>query len=190
MHKNLAFSTVHQVLGAGPDIYAVDVLPGFTLQEVANGIDGVPGPAGRPSSPWPTAGPCPPPTSPRAPPTWRACSGRAHLVLPGETDRQLLTTMVDRFDRLAQTVGLTPASAAALGLTPYQVVIAASIVQKEGYYVKNMAPVARVIYNRLAQRIPLQMNSTVLYSLGQDGGVVTPADLKPTPPTTATCTPA
>ena len=47
---------------------------------------------------------------------------------------------------------------------------------------------ARVIYNRLAQGIPLQMDSTVLYSLGQDGGAVTPADLKFNTPTTRTCT--
>jgi len=55
-------------------------------------------------------------------------------------------------------------------------VTVASIVEKEGYIKKNMPMVARVIYNRLARGTPLQMDSTVLYSLGQDGGPVTPAD--------------
>jgi UPF0755 protein len=41
-----------------------------------------------------------------------------------------------------------------------------------------MPKVARVIYNRLANNMPLQMDSTVLYALGQDGGPVTPADLR------------
>ena len=41
-----------------------------------------------------------------------------------------------------------------------------------------MPKVARVIYNRLAQGTPLQMDSTVLYALGQDGGPVTSQDLK------------
>ena len=41
-----------------------------------------------------------------------------------------------------------------------------------------MPKVARVIYNRLAQDTPLQMDSTVLYALGQDGGPVTSQDLK------------
>ena len=41
-----------------------------------------------------------------------------------------------------------------------------------------MPKVARVIYNRLAQGMPLQMDSTVLYALGQDGGPVTSQDLK------------
>ena len=52
-------------------------------------------------------------------------------------------------------------------------ITAASIVEKEGYIFKNMPDVARVIYNRLAAGTPLQMNATVLYSLGQDGGAVT-----------------
>ena len=56
--------------------------------------------------------------------------------------------------------------------------IAASIVEKEGYYPVNMPKVARVIYNRLARGGPLQMDATVLYYLGMDGGTVTPAMLQ------------
>ena len=41
-----------------------------------------------------------------------------------------------------------------------------------------MPEVARVIYNRLAQGMPLQMDSTVLYAIGQDGGPVTSKDLQ------------
>ncbi len=55
-------------------------------------------------------------------------------------------------------------------------ITAASIVEKEGYYPVNMPDVARVIYNRLAREMPLQMDSTVLYALGQDGGPVTAQD--------------
>jgi UPF0755 protein len=101
-----------------------------------------------------------------------------YLMLPGETDATLLQDMVTRFDQQAEAAGLTTASASALGLTPYQVITTASIVEKEGYIFKNMPDVARVIYNRLAAGTPLQMDSTVLYSLGQDGGPVTPQDLQ------------
>ena len=41
-----------------------------------------------------------------------------------------------------------------------------------------MGPVARVIYNRLADGMPLQMDSTVLYAEGRDGGPVTAKDLQ------------
>jgi UPF0755 protein len=84
--------------------------------------------------------------------------------------------MVRRFDGVADRVQLAT-GAAQLGLTPYQVVIAASIVQKEGFVVKNMGSVARVILNRLSKDMPLQMDSTVLYAEGRDGGPVTSKDL-------------
>ena len=63
-------------------------------------------------------------------------------------------------------------------MTPYEMLTVASIVEKEGYIPVNMPDMARVIYNRLARGIPLQMDSTVLYALGQDGGPVTSQDLK------------
>jgi UPF0755 protein len=101
-----------------------------------------------------------------------------YLVLPGESDLTIVQAMVTRFDRDAQSVGLSTASAAAQGMTTYQVITVASIVEKEGYYTFNMPKVARVVYNRLARGIALQMDSTVLYAIGQDGGPVTSADLK------------
>ena len=105
-----------------------------------------------------------------------------YLALPGESDATLLQAMVTRFEQQAATAGLNATSANALGYSPYQLIIAASIVEKEGYYPKNMPDVARVIYNRLANAMPLQMNATVLYSLGQDGGPFTSQDLTlPTP---------
>ncbi len=79
---------------------------------------------------------------------------------------------------------------AADGVTPYQAITVASIVQKEAISpgdsatatADNVGPVARVIYNRLARGTPLQMDSTVLYAEGRDGGPVTPADeATPTP---------
>ncbi|HUI04814.1 MAG TPA: endolytic transglycosylase MltG, partial [Acidimicrobiales bacterium] len=66
---------------------------------------------------------------------------------------------------------------AALGISPYQAITVASIVQKEGVYPENLGKVSRVVYNRLARGKPLQMDSTVLYSEHRDGGPVTPADL-------------
>ena len=76
-----------------------------------------------------------------------------YTVVPGETDRQLLQRMVDRFDSQADALGLA-AGAARLGYTPYQVVTVASIVEKEGVITKNMGPVARVIYNRWPAAYP------------------------------------
>jgi UPF0755 protein len=85
--------------------------------------------------------------------------------------------MVTRFDAQATRLGLTPTTRVD-GLDAYQLLTAASIVEKEGYYPVNMPDVARVIYNRLARGGPLQMDATVLYYLHRDGGTVTPLMLQ------------
>jgi UPF0755 protein len=100
-----------------------------------------------------------------------------YVINPGESPARLAQTMEKRFVKQAASVGLT-STTTLQGLNAYQLVIAASIVEKEGYYPVNMPKVARVIYNRLARGGPLQMDSTVLYYLGMDGGTVTPAMLQ------------
>ncbi len=45
----------------------------------------------------------------------------------------------------------------------------ASLVQAEGGRLSDYPKIARVIYNRLAQGIPLQLDSTVLYGLNTFG---------------------
>ena len=179
LHQNQTFAEVRAILAAGPNIYPVDVRPGFTLSEVAARVDSIPGHAQGGFESAARSGVVHSVFSPPGSNNLEGMLGTgSYLILPGESDITIVRDMVQRFDRDAQATGLSTASAAALGLTPYQVIITASVVEKEGYYAFNMPKVARVIYNRLAQGLPLQMDSTVLYALGQDGGTVTPQDLK------------
>jgi UPF0755 protein len=179
-YKNESFGDVRATLSGGPNVSAMNVLPGYTLQEMASKLDAVQtdlgtkllslARSGAVRSPWEVAG-----TN-----NLEGLLGAgSYRVLPTTSAMTLLTEMVNRFDQQAAAAGATPAAAQGLGLTPYQLVIAASIVQKEGYMpTSNFGPVARVIYNRLAAGMRLAMDSTVLYSLGQDGGPVTSADLQ------------
>jgi UPF0755 protein len=179
LHENQTFAQVRAILDAGPNILAVTVNPGLTLHEVAERVDDLPGHGEGSFAKIAASGVVHSAFSPAGSNNLEGMLGTGnYLILPGETDTAILTTMVDRFDAQATAAGLSTSSAAAFGLTPYQIITAASIVWKEGYIPKNMPDVARVIYNRLAADMPLQMNSTVLYSLGQDGGPVTSADLK------------
>jgi UPF0755 protein len=179
LHQNQSFSEVRALLAAGPNIFPVDVRPGFTLSEVGAQVDSIPG---HKSGGFQAAASSGAVHSAFSPPGSNDLEGMLgtgeYLVVPGETDLAIVRDMVNRFDADATELGLSTASAAALGSTPYEVITVASIVEKEGYYTFNMPKVARVVYNRLAQNIPLQMDSTVLYALGQDGGPVTPQDLK------------
>lgn len=52
-------------------------------------------------------------------------------------------------------------------LTPERVMIVASLLEKEAI-TSDFPKVARVIYNRLAKGIPLQLDSTVNYALGRN----------------------
>ncbi len=58
-------------------------------------------------------------------------------------------------------------------LDPYQAVIVASIIGAETNRPEDYAKVARVIYNRLQAGKRLQMDSTIHYVVGRDGGVFT-----------------
>jgi UPF0755 protein len=179
LHQNQTFGEVRTILAAGPNIYPVDVRPGFTFSEVASQVDSIPGHDEGGFQRAATAGTVHSAYSPAGSNDLEGMLGTGeYLVLPGESDDTVLADMVRRFDQDTQADGLTTASAAALGVTPYQLLTAASIVEKEGYIPVNMPKVARVIYNRLAQGQPLQMDATVLYALGQDGGPVTSKDLQ------------
>jgi UPF0755 protein len=177
MDENLTYGQVRAVFAAAPNIYPITVEPGYALSEVAARVDVLPGHEGTSFAKVAASGVVRSTFSPAGSDDLEGLIGTGnYLVVPGETDAQVLGQMVTRFDRQATAAGLTTASASALGLTPYQVITAASVVEKEGYIKANMPDVARVIYNRLANNMDLQMDSTVLYALGQDGGTVTPAD--------------
>lgn len=177
-HRNETFSAVRTILSGGPDVFSVDVLPGLTLSEVSERVADLPLPLKGSFVEAQKDGSVTSAYSPAGSGSLEGLIGTGeYQVLPGETATQLLSQMVQRFNKQAASLHLTQA-AANLGFTPAQLVIVASIVEKEGYIDKNMGKVSRVVYNRLADGKPLQMDSTVLYSLGQDGGTVSAADLQ------------
>jgi UPF0755 protein len=58
----------------------------------------------------------------------------------------------------------------------------ASLVQAEGGRLSDYPKIARVIYNRLAQGMPLQLDSTVLYGLNTYGIIASDQQLNSTSP--------
>lgn len=88
-----------------------------------------------------------------------------YFIEKGADEEAILRKMVDTFDQLSTQLNL-PGAAAKFGLSPYQAVIVASLVEREARVDEDRGKVARVIYNRLAAPMPLQIDATVLYALG------------------------
>lgn len=103
-------------------------------------------------------------------------------IEPGTTAVQVLTLMVDRFKQAADTVGLEE-GAAELGRSPYDVVIVASLIEREVKHDDEYGQVSRVVYNRLDQGIPLGIDAAVAFGVGKNAGEpLTESDLaKDTP---------
>ena len=102
-------------------------------------------------------------------------------IEPHETALGVLTAMVQRFDQEASSTNL-PAAAKQVHLTAGQVITMASLVQAEGGKVTDYPKIARVIYNRLAQGMLLQLDSTVLYGLNTYGIIASNEQLNSTSP--------
>jgi UPF0755 protein len=102
-------------------------------------------------------------------------------VQPHETALGVLTAMVQRFDQEAAALNLATA-AKHVHLTESQVIIMASLVEAEGGKTSDYSKIARVIDNRLAQHIPLELDSTVLYGLNAYGIIASNQQLTSTSP--------
>ncbi|GAA0687085.1 hypothetical protein GCM10010193_46240 [Kitasatospora atroaurantiaca] len=89
----------------------------------------------------------------------------------------LLRQMVAQAGKVFGSDGVEGA-ADANGQSPYGVVTIASLVQGESDNPEDMAKVARVVYNRLAKGMPLQLDSAINYALGRATLTTTETDTK------------
>lgn len=97
-----------------------------------------------------------------------------YTILPGATAKSLLTQMVDKTKQVEKELGIA-AKAAALNLTPHQVLTVASILEYEAGTGADYPKVARVLYNRLADGMKLQLDSTVAFANNITGSIYTTA---------------
>jgi uncharacterized YceG family protein len=83
------------------------------------------------------------------------------------TSAQLVAAQLRAFRRNWRTISL--AYARSKNLTPYDVLIIASMVEKEAVAPDERPKIARVIYNRLHARMPLGIDATVRYGFHVPG---------------------
>ncbi|WP_157749617.1 endolytic transglycosylase MltG [Jatrophihabitans sp. GAS493] len=81
---------------------------------------------------------------------------------PGTSASDAISTMVNEFISTDRSTHFSD-QAKAVGLTPYQALIVASMVEGEAKFDADRPKVARVILNRLAANRPLQIDATSVY---------------------------
>ena len=100
-----------------------------------------------------------------------------YFVDQGEDEQVVLQTMVNRFDQIAGGLSLAN-SQATNGLTPYQTVVVASLIEKEAKVTLDRPKIARVVLNRLQSNMRLQIDATVEFAEGVHKTRLLDSDLK------------
>ena len=173
LHKKEDMSTVLDVLEGGAKVdpgTRLTIREGLTVAQVADLVGQLPGRSAAKFLAAATSGAV---KSQFQPVGSTSLEGfllpETYFVEAEDDETKILERMVMAFDTAANDLGIANASAA-LGVTPYQAMVVASLVELEARVAEDRGKVARVIYNRLKAKMPLQIDATVLYAIEQKTG--------------------
>ncbi len=176
------YSRVVKGLEQGPILEKLVVPDGLTLAQIAARVGKLPGHSAQHFLEVAASGKV---RSPFEPSSSNSLEGLlypdTYSFDPSTSDATILQMMSDAFVTEAYKLGLTPQTRMD-NLSAYQIITMASLIEKEALYPGDGKMVARVILNRLAQHMKLQMDSTVYYALGNTTGRLTTADLQANSP--------
>ncbi|MHB1444637.1 MAG: endolytic transglycosylase MltG [Acidimicrobiales bacterium] len=163
----------------GPEVSRPLVIPeGFTISQIAQRVGALPGHSAAHFLAVAAGGTV---RSPYEPAGSSNLEGLlfpdTYTITPGESDTAILEQMISRFDQVASDIGLSRAPSS-VGVSPYQAVIVASLIEREAKLAGDRPLVGEVIYNRLAKGMRLQIDATVLYALGPGHSSLSAADLQ------------
>ena len=90
-----------------------------------------------------------------------------YKVAGNESEAQVIQRMINLMERVGRQVNIEQ-GARALDISPYEVLIVASMIEREAKFDVDRPKIARVIYNRLALGMPLQIDATLYYGQPAD----------------------
>lgn len=96
-------------------------------------------------------------------------------VIERDTARSVLTRLVDEFEDRVKDLDFSPVETT--GVSAYEAITVASMIEAEAQLDEERPMIARVIYNRLQEGMPLGIDATVLYALGEHKTELTSEDL-------------
>jgi UPF0755 protein len=92
-----------------------------------------------------------------------------YQVSNGESPAHVLGRMIGAMERVANQEDIVT-KGQRFGRTPYEILMIASLIEREAKTDADRATIARVIYNRLAHDMPLQIDASVRYGTAVAGG--------------------
>jgi UPF0755 protein len=101
-----------------------------------------------------------------------------YFIGANQTEQEILQKIVSEFDAKADEIGLGASGPANGGLTPYQALVSASLIEAEAGTKEDAPLISAVIVNRLKEDMPLQIDATLCYAKGGCPPVPTDADRK------------
>ncbi|MFP3901433.1 MAG: endolytic transglycosylase MltG [Acidimicrobiia bacterium] len=185
MQRNSSYDEAIEVLEAGPlppDADTVTIPEGFTVAQIVGrltdpeeGVEGFSAPAVLAALNDPAM------RSEYLPDGQTSKEGtlfpETYRIEEGDDEAALIARMVEQFDAVMGELDAR-SRAHAVGLSPYEVVIVASLVEGETRVDEERGKVARLIYNRLDRNEPLAIDATSCYEKDEDPCTLTAADLE------------
>ncbi len=164
--EGMSYSTVFALLEKGPavEFTRVTIPEGKTVREIAQILERVVGIPATEFLAEVTNGKHTLPTLPR---NTKNLEGtlfpKTYDFIKGTTVAQVVERLHGQFEK--ETAALDWSKADKLGVTPYQVLIIASMIEREARVPQDRGKISRVIYNRLAKPMRLQIDATVQYGI-------------------------
>jgi len=181
LYRHDPLADVVAILGRGPqrpENDRITIPEGLTLPEIADRVGRLPGRSAERFLSIARSGSVRSPLQPAGSTNLEGLlAPDTYYVEKGDDEARILSRMVDGFVQKADAAGLTEA-AARLNISPYQAVVVASLVEREAKVDVDRAMISRVIYNRLAKGMLLQIDATVEFALGGHRSRVLNKDLE------------
>jgi UPF0755 protein len=182
LRRNSAMGEVVDVLGQGPEIAfeRLTVPEGLTLEEIAERVEEIDRFSADRFLELARSGSV---RSQYQPEGVDSLEGLlfpdTYQVDPREDEAAVLARMVEQFDEVATQLGYDQAEEK-VGLSPYEAIVVASLVESEARVPEDRAKISRVIHNRIERGMLLQVDATVIYARGErrEGGRVLFEDLE------------
>jgi UPF0755 protein len=98
-----------------------------------------------------------------------------YQVVDSDTAKSVATRLAQELEKRVDSLDLSGAEAR--GVSPYEAIIVASMVEAEARVDEDRPKIATVIYNRLQEGMKLGIDATVQYALGEHKAELTVTDL-------------